>query len=56
MIDDIFEYLRSIIHCDYISDIKYGEYRITAISVLNQINIALIQPNQYTDICQYLGI
>lgn len=53
---DIFEYLRDVLNCDYISDIKMGSYNLAAISVLTDIDIELINPQQYVDICQYLGI
>ena len=53
---DIFEYLKDILGCDYISDIKKGSYNLAAISVLTDIDIELIDPQQYVDICQYLGI
>lgn len=53
---DIFEYLKDILSCDYISDMKDGSYNLAAISVLTDIDIELINPQQYQDICRYLGI
>jgi hypothetical protein len=56
MIDDIFEYLRLLVNCDYISDLQFGSYHEAAVIILQDIDITLINPQQYTDICQYLGI
>lgn len=55
-INDIFEYLKDILHCEYISDMQFGSCNTTAIIALQKIDIKRINPNQYTDICQYLGI
>ena len=56
IIDDIFEYLKNILQCEYMSDMKFGSCHTTAIIILKDIDIHRIKPQQYTDICQYLGI
>jgi hypothetical protein len=56
MIDDIFEYLRCLVNCEYISDLQFGNYHNTAIIILKTIDINLINPQQYIDICLYLDI
>jgi hypothetical protein len=56
IIDDIFEYLRNIVNCDYISDLQFGSYHEAAVIILQDIDITLINPQQYIDICQYIGI
>lgn len=56
IIDDIFEYLRNIVSCDYISDMQFGSYHETAVLILKEIKIERIKPDQYIDICLYLGI
>ena len=53
-ITDIFEYLRNILHCEYISDLQLNNNRLLAIAELKKIDITIIDPKQYQDICQYL--
>lgn len=55
-IEDIFEYLRLLVNCEYISDLQIENYHDAAIVIFKTIDINRINPNQYTDICQYLGI
>lgn len=55
-INDIFEYLKELVNCEYISDLQFGNYHDTAIIILKTIDINRINPKQYIDICQYLGI
>ena len=50
---DIFEMLRSMLGCTYISDIKFGAYKEKAIDLLKRMHI---DSNQKADICNYLGI
>ena len=55
-IEDIFEYLKRRVKCNYISDLQYGRNRVIAILILDETPKQLIDNNQYTDICRYLGI
>ena len=55
-INDIFEYIREQIHCDFISDMKYGSYKVSAIIILRRIDKSQINPKQFIDICRYLEI
>lgn len=50
---DIFERLRAILGCDYISDIKFGEYKEKAIELLKRMHV---DGSQKADVCNYLGI
>ena len=54
-IDDIFEYLKDMLNCDYISDMQFGNCNTAAIIILQEIDIKRIKPQQYIDICLYLG-
>ena len=53
---DIFEYLKAKLNCAYISDLKFGIYRIEAIKILKQIDLSAINQNQIADISAYFGI
>ena len=55
-INDLFEYLRKTVGCEYESDLKFGANRIIAIRILKDIPKENVKQHQYTDACQYLGI
>ena len=55
-IEDIFEYIKRKVKCNYISDLQYGRNRVIAILILEETPRQLIENKQYTDICRYLGI
>lgn len=50
---DIFETLRSMLGCMYISDLKFGTYKEKAIELLKEIQL---DDTQKADIYQYLEI
>lgn len=55
-INDLFEYLRKSVGCEYESDLKFGANRIVAIRILKDIPKETIDSRQYLDACQYLSI
>lgn len=50
---DIFEMLRSMLGCMYISDLKFGTYKEQAIDLLKKMQV---DSKQKADVCNYLGI
>lgn len=50
---DIFEMLRSMLGCTYISDIKFGAYKEKTIDLLKKMQV---DSKQKADICNYLEI
>jgi hypothetical protein len=50
---DIFEMLRSMLGCNYISDIKFGAYKEMAIDLLKTMQV---DSKQKADVCNYLEI
>jgi hypothetical protein len=50
---DIFETLKSMLGCLYISDLKFGPYRELAIEMLKEI---ATDSKQMADVCNYLGM
>lgn len=50
---DIFEMLRSMLGCMYISDLKFGAYKEQAIDLLKKMSL---DSQQKADVCNYLGI
>ena len=49
---DLFEKIRKIIGCEFISDLRFGENRLKAINIIdNYSNHA-----QYNEFCAYLQI
>ena len=50
---DIFEMLRFMLGCTYISDMKFGAYKEKAIDLLKKMNL---DSKQKADICNYLEI
>jgi hypothetical protein len=55
-INDLFEYLRKSVGCEYESDLQFGNNRIVAIRILKDIPKENIKHHQYTDACRYFGI
>lgn len=55
-INDLFEYLRKSVGCEYESDLQFGNNRIVAIRILKDIPKENVKQHQYTDACRYFGI
>ena len=49
---DLFEYLRKIIGCEFISDLRFGENRLKAIHIIKDYS----NHEQYAELCAYLNI
>ena len=55
-INDLFDYLRKSVGCDFESDLQFGNNRIIAIRIFKDIPKDNVKQSQYTDACRYLGI
>jgi hypothetical protein len=55
-INNLFEYLRKTVGCEYESDLQFGNNRIVAIRILKDIPKENVKHYQYTDACRYFGI
>lgn len=53
---DIFERLKELVGCFYISDLQFGKHRKKAIKILKKMNKSIIDQKQLADISAYLGI
>ena len=53
---DIFEYLKNLIGCAFISDLKFGAYREMAVEILGAMDTSTIDQQQIADVSHYLGI
>jgi hypothetical protein len=53
---DIFEYLRGIIGCAFISDLQFDTYKNHAIKILRQMDMSNIDQRQIADAQTYFGI
>ena len=50
---DIFETLKSMLGCMYISDLRFGAYKEMAIDLVKEI---ATDSKQMADVCNYLGM
>ena len=51
---DIFETLKNILGCEYISDMKFEPYRTKAKEVLKSMELSILSLSDLKDIAQYL--
>jgi hypothetical protein len=51
---DIFEFLKYILGCEYISDLKFEPYNTKAKIILKFLNLKKYPKNQIRDIFKYL--
>lgn len=51
---DIFETLKNILGCEYISDMKFEPYRTKAKETLKSMELSILSLSDLKDIAQYL--
>lgn len=51
---DIFETLKNILGCEYISDMKFEPYRTKAKEALKSMDLSILSLSDLKDIAQYL--
>lgn len=51
---DIFETLKNILGCEYISDMKFEPYRTKAKEALKSMELSILSLSDLKDIAQYL--
>lgn len=51
---DIFETLKNILGCEYISDMKFEPYRTKAKETLKSMDLSILSFSDLKDIAQYL--
>lgn len=52
---DIFEDLRKLVYCDYISDLRIMPYRNRALGILGSLNVKQYPKKQLADLQEYIG-
>lgn len=50
---DIFETLKSMVGCMYISDLRFGDYKTLALELIHNLEF---EPEQKTQAFNYLGV
>ena len=53
---DIFEYLRELVGCPHISDLRLCGYKEVAIDILKTLDLSIIDQEQIADVSNYFGI
>lgn len=53
-LSDLFEFLKYILGCTYISDLRIEPYNIKAKLILNQLNLEKYSSKQLKDVFEYI--
>lgn len=53
---DLFEYIRTLLGCEYISDIRLPENRTLARRTFSEMNLSGYSQREINDMKEYLGI
>ncbi len=53
---DLFEFLKYILGCTYISDLKIEPYNTKAKLILNDLNLDKYSSNQIYDVFEYINL
>ena len=52
---DLFEVLKNLVCCTYISDLRTNPYNAKAQSLLRSLDLDIYSARQVNDVCKYIG-